>query len=117
MAGKGTCGTASDWPPIKRGTTPLQSIEVTNLAQPLTNAAALVLTFAQASKTVLEKTKEDVAVTEDTILFRLTQEETLAFRAGVSVEIECAVRFQDNTSDRSEIVVTTVERILKDEVI
>lgn len=97
---------------MRRGTTPTITI-TTDLD--LTEASNLFVTFKQGSKTVFEKTLDDVTVTENTVVCELTQKETLALTGG-------GVRFQiratlGDSKVASNIMSAPVEEILKGSVI
>ena len=76
----------------------------------------MYVTYQQNGETVLEKTLEDVTVTETAITIALTQEETLAFSNGM-VQIQIRAKFLDGAALASNILATSVEKILKDGVI
>ena len=99
---------------IGRGTTPVNTFEVD---VDLRNAEVVYLTYKQGNKTILEKTKEELTITENEVSIRLTQEETLAFKTTQNVEIQFRARFPDEDAIKSNIINTTAERILKEGVI
>lgn len=96
----------------KRGSTPVNTFEVDI---DLRDATVWVV-YTQDNKVVFEKTGSDLDVTENEIRLKLTQEETLRFHQGAA-EIEVDYVFPNGTADHSEIIKTTFERILKDEVL
>lgn len=97
---------------MKRGTTPTNTF---NVDVDLTGATVFV-TYEQNGKTLVEKTGSDLTITEDSISLVLSQEETLAFRPGpVNIQIRYVDAF--GTADASNIIKTTVDRIIKDGVI
>ena len=96
-----------------RGTTPKNIFDV-NLD--CTGAELIYITYSQHGKTIVEKTIEDVTVAEGQITVNLSQEETLRFRAA-PVDIQIRVKFPDGSATASNIINTTVEKILKDGVI
>lgn len=83
----------------------------------LTQADVIFITYKQGGSTVVEKTKEDLTIEQDQLSVKLTQEDTGKFVQGNPVEIQIRVRFGDDTAIASNIMKTTVERVLKDGVI
>lgn len=83
----------------------------------LTQAGVIFITYKQGGNTVVEKTKEDLTIEQDQLSVKLTQEDTGKFVQGNPVEIQIRVRFDDDTAIASNIMKTTVERVLKDGVI
>lgn len=83
----------------------------------LTQADVIFVTYKQGGSTVVEKTKEDLTIEQDQLSVKLTQEDTGKFVQGNPVEIQIRVRFDDDTAIASNIMKTTVERVLKDGVI
>lgn len=99
---------------IGRGTTPTNKF---NVSMDLTEATVLYITYSQLGKTVIEKTLEDVTdITAESVSVKLTQEDTLLFKASAQVEIQIRAGFGGENGDRvrSNIMVADVERILKD---
>lgn len=96
---------------MRRGTTP------TNLFKSnvdLTEAEVLYITYKQRGVTVIEKTIEDVTINEKNFEVDLTQQETLQLDPKQKVEIQVRARFPGGRAIGSNIVETTVGRILKD---
>lgn len=105
---------------MRRGTTPTHIFKPkTKGGQAIDMRAAEVvfMTYKQDGQTIVEKTKNDMEITEDEIRIRLTQEETLKFSTVGDVEIECRARFPDETATASCILRISVNKILKDGVI
>ena len=96
-----------------RGTTPENKFHV-NLD--CRDASVLYITYAQFGQKIIEKTIEDVTITEETITVQLTQEDTLRFCPG-KVEVQISVRFPDGKAAKCDIIETTAKRILKEGVI
>ena len=93
---------------MRRGTTP--TITITTDID-LTSASNLFVTFKQGDRIVFEKTLDDVAVTENTVICKLTQEDTLALK-------DSMVRFQiratiGDAKVASNIMTAQVSDILK----
>lgn len=99
---------------IPRGTTPINYFDV---PVDLTGAAVIYLTYAQGGRTIIEKTIDDLTVTDDEISVQLTQEDTLAFNDRQSVDIQIRARFPDGNAVESDIMRSTVDKILKEGVI
>lgn len=105
---------------ITRGTTPTLTFKI-NSNLDLTDIAELWITFRtepgvwQREKTY---TLDDVAVdaVEKTITLVLTQEDTLNFGES-AVQIQMRVRMNDTMAYASDIIETTIGKILKDGVI
>ena len=93
-----------------RGSTPTNTFR-SNLDL---RGATLFITYKQGNRTVIEHTGTDVTVTETTISTKLSQQETLRFKDTDGVDIQIRYIFEDGTSDSSNIIHTTVGRILKD---
>lgn len=96
---------------MRRGTTPTHVFET---SVDLTTADVLFLTYKQGKSDVLEKTLDDVEVTEDRLTVKLSQEETLKFDKEKGVRIQCRAKFPDGTAIASEIINVQVCEILKE---
>lgn len=103
-----------------RGTTPTNTFRTT---VDLSSAEVMYITYGQRGKTVVEKTKADIAFDPageepNTYSFSvsLTQEETLRF-SDTDVYIQVRARFPGETAIASKVIKTTVEKVLKDGVI
>lgn len=96
-----------------RGTTPTN---IFNVDIDLTNAEVIYITYKQQNKVVIEKTKDDITATTETLTVKLTQDETLKLTER-EVEIQIRARFSDGTALASNIIKTTASKILKDGVI
>lgn len=97
-----------------RGTTPLLSFGV-----PFEPEAAkdIYITFAQNGKEVFTLEKRDCTFEYHTINATLTQEQTLKFVCNAQIQIQIRVTFQNGDKVEamaSDIITTTVQRILKD---
>ena len=95
---------------MKRGTTPTNTFK-TNID--LTGASVFV-TYSQRGKNVLEKSGEDLSVSEDAVVTRLSQRDTLGFTATEKVRIQIRYVFPDGTAGASNIMTAEVGDILKD---
>lgn len=95
---------------MKRGTTPVNTFK-TNID--LTGATVFV-TYSQRGRVILEKTGADVEISEDAVVTRLTQRDTLGFDAIQKVSIQIRYVFPDGTAGASNIMTADVGEILKD---
>ena len=99
---------------IQRGSTPTHQI-TTDIS--LVDTEVIFVTYDQLEKTVIEKTKSDIVVEDEYIEIELSQNETLKFNDKYDVEIQIRARFADGRAPVSNIMTTTVERLLKGGVI
>lgn len=99
---------------MRRGTTPTHTF-TTDID--LTDAEVIFITYEQDGAPVMEKTKEDLAITAESLTVKLTQEETLAFELGKPVEMQIRARFADGTAVASQVMRTNADVILKEGVI
>jgi len=95
---------------MKRGTTPTNTFK-TNIDL---TGATVFLTYSQRGRVVLEKTGDDLEITAEAIVTRLTQKDTLGFDALQKVSIQIRYVFPDGTAGASNIMTVTVGEILKD---
>ena len=95
---------------MKRGTTPTNTFK-TNIDL---TGATVFLTYAQRGRVVLEKTGDDLEITAEAIVTRLTQKDTLGFDALQKVSIQIRYVFPDGTAGASNIMTASVGEILKD---
>lgn len=72
------------------------------------------ITFAQGSHNVIEKELSECTCEGERITLRLSQADTLKFNSGRKVEIQMRVKTLDGEALASEMIETTVDRILKD---
>lgn len=96
---------------MRRGTTPTNTFSV-----PIDLSAATVyITYAQNNRTVIEKTGDELTFDSTDgykIIVELSQQDTLAFKAG-TVEIQIRAVFETGEALASNIIRTTFDRILK----
>lgn len=78
------------------------------------NIDEIIVTYAQCSRTVLEKREEDVIVGEHDIHFRLTQREANLFKPG-NVALQIRIKMLDGTVIVSNIYQIPVREVLNDE--
>ena len=94
---------------MRRGSTPTNTFSVDIDLRD----ATIFVDYEQKGQIVLEKTGDDLTVTEDSITLELTQADTLKFQPG-AVLIQIRYVFPDGSADASNIISTTFERIIKD---
>lgn len=97
-----------------RGTTPLLTF---TLPFDASKATDVWITFSQNNTEVFTITTDNLTIKETTIDCRLTQQQTLALVAGIYVEMQIRIAFDnENYKDAlaSDIIRTAVQRILKD---
>lgn len=97
-----------------RGTTPTHTIS-TDIE--LGNAVVIYVTYQQNGKTVLEKTIDDIRITEEGIEVSLTQEETLLFGSARRALVQIRARSSTGQAVVSNIMSVDVKKILKEGVI
>lgn len=95
---------------MKRGTTPTNTFK-TNIDL---TGATVFLTYSQRGRVVLEKTGDDLEITAEAIVTRLTQKDTLGFDALQKVSIQIRYVYPDGTAGASNIMTASVGEILKD---
>lgn len=102
-----------------RATTPLQEFVFT--VNPETFSKILI-TYSQEETIILEKTEEDLTITEDasgtrwTASFRMTQQEANLFDEGAA-RVQVRVLTQGNEALASDITTVKVSEVLDDEVL
>ena len=101
---------------MKRGTTPTLAFTFPYAGD---TVKQLEVALAQRSGVVLTRTLEQAELDEQAqqLRIRLTQEETMLFSAGYAVEMQIRVLFQDGSAIASDIMTTTVERLLREGVL
>lgn len=98
-----------------RGTTPKLDFRI---PMDVSNIKVLYVTFSQNEKIILDKELSDFSVSDSNILsLTLTQDDTLAFKHNLPVELQVRCRLRDGTALASKIIRTNVNKILKDGVI
>lgn len=99
---------------MRRGTTPTHKFKV---PIDLTEAAEVYMTYKQEGRVKVEKTIEEMTITEEEITLELSQTDTLAFSTVADVEIQCRARFRDGSAVASCVKKIPVCKILKEGVI
>lgn len=97
-----------------RGTTP--QLEFTLPIEAVTLSEGYI-SFAQEGRLLFSKSLADCAASGNVLLLRLSQEETLRFRSGRTVEIQIRAKTVTGRAIASEIIEESADRILKDGVI
>ena len=95
---------------MKRGTTPTNTFK-TNIDL---TGATVFLTYSQRGRVVLEKTGDDLEISAEAVVTRLTLKDTLGFDALQKVSIQIRYVFPDGTAGASNIMTASVGEILKD---
>lgn len=99
---------------MRRGTTPTHIFKT---SIDLTEAEVIFITYRQGNKNVLEKSREDLIVTNEQVSVKLTQEETLLFSINDAVKIQIRAKFADQSAIASNVITTKADVILKEGVI
>lgn len=74
------------------------------------------ITYKQMGRIILTKEKENMSFGENnTAYFRLTQEETSRFQAGIDVKFQAHVQVEDGNVYASEEMLLRVKDVLDDE--
>lgn len=97
---------------MQRGTTPTHTF---TFGESLSGAKfdKVFITYKQSEKTVIEKTIDDIAVTDESFIVKLTQAETLLFSPG-QVRIQIRVKTAAGEALASNIITVSAEELLKD---
>lgn len=99
---------------MRRGTTPTHTFKT---KVDLTDVEVIYLTYSQNNKKVIEKTKDDITITDEGLSVTLSQTDTLAFSTIGDVEIQCRAKFPDGSAIASGVIKAPVAKILKEGVI
>lgn len=99
---------------MRRGTTPTHIFQT---SVDLTDAEVIFITYRQGNKTIVERTKDSLLVSDAELRLTLTQAETLAFSVSGQVEIQIRARFPDGAAIASQVIRTAANVILKEGVI
>lgn len=97
---------------LRRGTTPINTFDVdVDLRE-----ATVYVSYAQRGALIVDKTNDNLSITENQIIVTLSQEDTLKFKPG---EVDIQIRYvkANGIADASNIIKTTVDQILKNGVI
>lgn len=97
-----------------RGTTPELSFTLPFSAS---SATRIWITFSQNNQEVFTVEKPDCTIEENVIKFTLSQKQTLSLNSNSNVEMQIRILFpgeKESDALASNIITTTVQRILKD---
>lgn len=106
---------------MRRGTTPTITVSVSGLD--LSSLATIYLTLKQIldddSEIIITKYGDmlDIDYDKETVSYRLTQEETLRFEPGKSIQVQIRAIDDYETAFASPIKLITVDDVLLNEVI
>jgi hypothetical protein len=101
---------------IRRGTTPYLTATIKDNID-LSNITTAWLTIAQDNIIVLDKKTEDLTISGNKVFIRLSQEDTLSLKSGVSSYIQLRLLTDGELAYASQCDFVSVERIIKDGVI
>ena len=99
---------------MRRGTTPTHTFKS---PVDFTTVDVIYVTYSQDGRKIIEKSKEDIEITEDTLTVTLSQTDTLAFSTIGEVEIQVRAKFPDGSALASNVIKTQACKILKEGVI
>lgn len=104
---------------MTRGTTPQHTFELPFSAESLefTVTYAQVNPVTQIKTIVVKKTQNECEIADNLIKVRLSQEDTLEFEDKYAVQIQIKVKKQDGDVIASNIITTTVQKVLDEEVL
>ena len=77
----------------------------------------VLITYAQAGKTVLEKSQTDMTFDGQKAYVHLTQEETKRFIAATNVQLQIRALTSTGEAYASQIITVSVKNVLNDEVL
>ena len=80
----------------------------------LRNVRDLYITYKQGARFVLEKTLDEVAVSDGILVTYLTGDETILFDANTAVRLQIYGHFLDGTPFKSNVIRTTTDELLKE---
>jgi hypothetical protein len=99
---------------VKIGTTPTHNFTFPFSAELFD---IVEITYAQKGKVVLQKRQEECEITDKTVTTRLTQEDTFLFSQNVPVEIQIRCVDEKGEVYASNIIFTSAEKCLSNEVL
>ena len=103
-----------------RGTTPTLEFNLPFLASLIKSAQIMISYIDNHKEVIIEKKLEDCVLGETTISTELTQEETLAFPAPITAEVQLRVVVNQDGKDTAlatDIYTVKVKKLLKDGVL
>ena len=101
---------------ITRGATPTHRFNLLNDVGVINQIAKWSIVYVQQGNIVMRKTEEHVTLSGQELWFKLTQDETLAFRANRDVEIQLKALTESDDVLISKIFRMDVKRVLDEEV-
>lgn len=96
-----------------RGTTPTHTFKMPFSPE---NIKDIIVTYAQRGKVIFEKRTDECSFTDDSVIVRLTQEETFLFPSSDDVYIQLRVLLQDGSALASCKYSVPLFDVLNDEV-
>lgn len=100
---------------IIRGTTPTITFTFSDVLT--SDMSKAIMTVTQIGRIIIERDMASAEVRENTLSWKLTQDETLRLTTGRTCEITCDWLLNDGTRGRSLIKIESVEKTGKNEVI
>ena len=100
---------------ITRGTTP--TITYTFDLVDVSNITTAYLTITQGERVIIEKTLNDAEIGENSLVWTLTQDETLQLEEDASVKIQCRYKTGDGMAYATKKTTTKVYGVEKEGVI
>ena len=97
-----------------RGTTPTHTFNLPIAANTITK---LRVTYVQNGEKVLEKTETDCELSGNAVKIKLTQEESLLFKARDNVEVQLKAKDTSGEVISHTVKSLPVERVLSEEVL
>lgn len=95
---------------MRRGTT---ATHIFRASEDLSRATVIV-TYMQGGLTILEKTNADLTISGRKVTLHLTQEDTLSFKAGLSVSVQMRYVNENGHAEASNVVTINVADVLRD---
>lgn len=101
---------------LQRGTTPTHSF---TLPDELKDASisSLYVTYKQNDGTVVEKSVDELSVSDGTVSVDLTQDDTLLFKANKKASVQIRLKLSSGQAFASDMIDLEVRDVLKDGVI
>lgn len=99
-----------------RGTTPTHTFTLPDEISP-SSIKELRISYAQGCKEIFSRNVSTCSFDGQTITIKLTQEETLSFRANIDVQIQLRLLLTDGTALVSEMITRPLNICLNEEVL
>lgn len=100
---------------MRRGTTPWIEL-ILDGCEDIGTYKTILITLQQGTIEI-NKSKEELTIEENVIRFQLTQEETLGFKRGKTVQIQLRAVDESGNAIASDIITASVSDVLNEEVI